>query len=172
MNINYLDIGKRIRVARIAKGITQEKLAELVEAGTTHISHIETGNTIPSMKTFIAIVNALGTSADELLCDNIVKSKDVFQDEITQAAEDCDEKEIRIIADMVKALKESLRKREQQQNMNNRVIREFTNNPIIQLKTILFLILVFCDLVTDGILYLVIIKAQDKTILKIKETKR
>jgi len=111
MKINYLEIGKRIRTVRLAKGMTQEKLAELVEVGTTHISHIETGNTIPSMKIFIAIVNALNASADELLCDNIINSKDVFQHEITQTITDCDEKETRIIADMVKALKESLRNR-------------------------------------------------------------
>lgn len=111
MKINYLEIGKRIRAVRLVKGMTQEKLAELVEVGTTHISHIETGNTIPSMKIFIAIVNALNVSADELLCDNIINSKEVFQHEITQTVTDCDEIEIRIIADMVKALKESLRNR-------------------------------------------------------------
>ncbi|MEG2350774.1 MAG: helix-turn-helix transcriptional regulator, partial [Hungatella sp.] len=53
MKINYLDIGKRLRSARLAKGISQEKLAESVGVGTTHISHIETGNTIASMKIFI-----------------------------------------------------------------------------------------------------------------------
>lgn len=110
MNINYLDIGKRIRAARTAKGITQEKLAEMVNAGTTHISHIETGNTIPSLKTFIAIVNALDVSPNELLCDNVEKSKDVFQNEIVRETEDCSEKEIKIIAEMVKSLKNALRK--------------------------------------------------------------
>lgn len=110
MKINYLDIGKRVRAARTARGITQERLAEMVEAGTTHISHIETGNTIPSMKTFIAIVNALGTSADELLCDNVTKSKDVFLNEIAKETEDCSEKEIRVIAEMVRVLKTALRK--------------------------------------------------------------
>lgn len=110
MKINYLDIGKRVRAARLSKGITQERLAEMVEAGTTHISHIETGNTIPSMKTFIAIVNALDISADELLCDNVVKSKAVFQNEIAKETEDCSEKEIRVIAAMVKSMKAALRK--------------------------------------------------------------
>lgn len=110
MGINYLDIGKRIRAARIEKGMTQEKLAELVEAGTTHISHIETGNTIPSMKIFIAIVNALGVSADELLCNNIEKSKVVFENEVMQAVKDCSEKEIRVIAETVKSMKAALRR--------------------------------------------------------------
>ena len=110
MKINYLDIGKRVRSARIAKGFTQEQLAEMVEAGTTHISHIETGNTIPSMKTFIAIVNALDISSDELLCDNIVKAKAVFQNEIAKETEDCSDKEIRVIVATVKSMKAALRK--------------------------------------------------------------
>jgi transcriptional regulator with XRE-family HTH domain len=110
MNVNYLEIGQRIRAARQKHGITQEKLAEMVEAGTTHISHIETGNTIPSLKMFIAILNSLNVSADELLCDNLNKSKAVYQSEITEIIEDCSEKEIRVIAETVKSMKTALRR--------------------------------------------------------------
>ena len=46
-------LGKRIRVARQRKKITQERLGELIGVGTTHISHIETGGVLPSMKTFV-----------------------------------------------------------------------------------------------------------------------
>ncbi|MEG0369016.1 MAG: helix-turn-helix transcriptional regulator [Hungatella sp.] len=110
MKINYLDIGKRIRSARLAKGISQEKLAESVGVGTTHISHIETGNTIASMKIFIAIVDTLEVSADALLCDNLEKSKDVFCGEIAEELKDCSEQEIRFMAAMIKAMKRELRK--------------------------------------------------------------
>lgn len=110
MEISYSDVGKRIRAARLAKGISQEKLAECVGVGTTHISHIETGNTIASMKIFIAIVDTLGVSADALLCDNLEKSKDSFRGEIAEVTKDCNEQEIRFIAGMVKAIKQELRK--------------------------------------------------------------
>jgi len=109
MQIDYLDIGGRIRAERKKQGIPQEKLAEMVDVGTTHISHIETGNTIPSLKTFIAIVNVLNLSADELLRGHIAKSKHVYEVEITEILKDCSDEEARIAADMVKALKESLR---------------------------------------------------------------
>jgi transcriptional regulator with XRE-family HTH domain len=111
LKVDYLDVGQRIRRLRISKGITQEQLAEMVDAGTTHISHIETGNTIPSMKIFIAIVNALDASADELLCESLVHAKEVFTGEIADAVSDCSEEEIRMIADVVKCLKTSMRKR-------------------------------------------------------------
>ncbi len=111
MNVDYIDIGQRIRKLRISKDITQEQLAEKVNVGTTHISHIETGNTIPSLKLFIAIINALDASADELLCESLVHAKGIFTGEIAEAVSDCTEEEIRIIADMVKCLKMSMRKR-------------------------------------------------------------
>lgn len=110
MNINYLEIGQRIRAARQKRGITQEKLAEIVEAGTTHISHIETGNTIPSIKMFIAIVNALNMSADELLCDNLEKSKYVYHNELAEITHNCSENEMRVIVETVKSIKSALRK--------------------------------------------------------------
>ena len=42
MNIKKL-LGKKIQKIRKTRGITQEKLAELVELDTSSISHIENG---------------------------------------------------------------------------------------------------------------------------------
>lgn len=111
MDVNYEDIGRRIRKARLAKGLTQEQLAEKIEVGVTHLSHIETGNTIPSMKVFIAIVNTLDVSADALLCDNLNHARDAFTGEMAEILASCNEIEVRVIADISKALKESIRRR-------------------------------------------------------------
>lgn len=109
MQIDYLDIGNRIRTERLKRDISQERLAEMAGVGTTHISHIETGNTVPSIKAFIAIVNALELSADELLRGHILKSKHIYESELAEIIQDCNDEEARIIADMAKALKISLR---------------------------------------------------------------
>ena len=45
--IDYKTVGLRIRAVRLEKKLTQEKLAEAAGVGVTHISHIETGNSIP-----------------------------------------------------------------------------------------------------------------------------
>lgn len=45
--IDYKTIGSRIWQCRLSRNLSQEKLAELCDVGTTHISHIETGNCIP-----------------------------------------------------------------------------------------------------------------------------
>jgi len=108
--IDYSFIGQKIREARCTKGITQEQLANAVDVGTTHISHIETGNTIPSIKTFIAIVNALDCSADELLCREAAPARAHFVGWMSELVEDCSAEEMKIIADTVSALKSSLRR--------------------------------------------------------------
>ena len=110
MQIDYYDIGNRIRAERTKQKISQEKLAEKVGVGTTHISHIETGNTVPSMKTFVAIINALDVSADELLRNHIYKSKHLLEGELAAMIEDCTDEESRIIANTAKSLKISLRR--------------------------------------------------------------
>ncbi len=108
--IDYKTIGGRIRKRRISCQLSQEKLAELCDVGTTHISHIETGNCIPSLKVFIAILNALSCSADELLCDELDNAEHTYSSEISKLLEDCSSHELMIITDTIQALKISLRK--------------------------------------------------------------
>ena len=80
--------------------MTQEQLAEKAGVGITHISHIETGRTAPSLDIVICLINAFGCSADELLGTEI------------ERVEDCSSLEIKMIADMVASLKESMRRHE------------------------------------------------------------
>ena len=109
MQIDYHDIGGRIRDERMKQNVSQERLAEMAGVGTTHISHIETGNTKLSIKTFIAIINALNLSSDELLRNHLHKAKHVLEGEMAAVFEDCSDEESRIITDTAKALKASLR---------------------------------------------------------------
>ena len=61
------------------------------------------------MKVFIAIINALNLSADELLRNHISKAKHIFEGELAEIIMDCSDDEARIITDIAKALKISLR---------------------------------------------------------------
>lgn len=109
-SIDYRDLGIRLRRARLACGMTQEQLAERVDMGTTHISHIETGHTVPSLKTFVGLVNALGVSADELLCGSLRQSGPVYAGELAALLEDCNERELRLMVEVARTLKEGLRR--------------------------------------------------------------
>lgn len=108
--IDYPDIGAHIRAARLKKKLTQEQLAGMVDVGTTHISHIETGATIPSLQVFLAIVNVLDCSADELLCRDLKASRPIFDSWLSELVADCSPSETKIIADTVVALKSTLRR--------------------------------------------------------------
>lgn len=108
--IDYKIIGNRIREHRLECKLSQEKLAEICQVGTTHISHIETGNCIPSLKVFISILNALSCSADELLCDELQNAEHTYTAQISNLLEDCTSHELMIITNTIQTLKESLRK--------------------------------------------------------------
>ena len=110
MELDYRAIGKRIKIARIKADLTQEALAEKASLSTTHMSNIETGNSKLSLPTIVSLANALSVSVDEFLCDSVIHSKDIFSQEIQDLVSDCDEYEIRMIADFVRAAKETIRK--------------------------------------------------------------
>ena len=62
-------IGKNIRKFREIKKLRQEDLAEKTVLTTNYIGMIERGEKIPSLETFINILNSLGVSADMVLSD-------------------------------------------------------------------------------------------------------
>ena len=62
-------IGKNIRKFRLARKLRQEDLAERTDLTTNYIGMVERGEKIPSLETFIKIVNALGVSSDMVLTD-------------------------------------------------------------------------------------------------------
>ena len=110
MSIDYKSIGKRIKTARTRLDMTQERLAEQVNLSPSHLSNIETGTTKVSLPTIVKLANALQVSVDSLLADSVVQSKAVFEEDIQTILSDCDDYEIRVIADIAAATKKTLRK--------------------------------------------------------------
>ena len=108
--IDFASVGQRVKQIRLSKGISQEQLAEAVGVGVTHISHLETGAGTVSLKVFLAIVNVLNCSADELLCKEIKVARPIVDNWLVELVSDCDPTEIKIISDTVVSLKQTLRK--------------------------------------------------------------
>lgn len=67
--IKFKDIGKRIRIARSERCISQRELAQAIGCTAPYISAIEQGEKIPSLETFVAMATALKVPADVLLQD-------------------------------------------------------------------------------------------------------
>ena len=55
MNVDYKIIGSRIKIKRKEKGLTQEKLAELLDVSVGYVSQVERGVTKISLDTLAAI---------------------------------------------------------------------------------------------------------------------
>ena len=59
--------GQNVRTARIALGWTQEELARQTGLASVQINRIERGKREVRITTLLRLMDALGTSADELL---------------------------------------------------------------------------------------------------------
>ena len=65
--MDYLLLGKRVRIRRNVLGITQARLAEMINVSTPFIGHIEHGTRKISVETLYKLCKALDTSADFLI---------------------------------------------------------------------------------------------------------
>lgn len=65
-NNELISLGKRIADLRIKNGLTQDKLAELVNYSTNHISKLELARTNPSFDLLVRLANAFNIELKEL----------------------------------------------------------------------------------------------------------
>ena len=108
--MDYYYIGQKIRKTRKARGLSQEQLAEKIGISTTHISHIETGNTKLSLPVFVNLAKVLEVRTDELIYDVKPIPHNIYIENIVNMLDDCSTLQIQIIEDIVKASKNSLDK--------------------------------------------------------------
>lgn len=107
--LDYYKIGQRIRKYRKAYQLSQEQLAEKIGISTTHLSHIETGNTKLSLPVLVDIASILSVSTDELLSDSPNPKTKVIK-EIEEILDTCSPQEVCIIKELIKTTKISLDK--------------------------------------------------------------
>ena len=104
--MDYYKFGQRIRKLRKARGLSQEKLSEMLDISVTHMSHIETANTKMSFSLIIKIAEVLDVSLDYLVYDK-QRNENSFSQQIAEVVSGCSDKEKRIILDTVKAMADS-----------------------------------------------------------------
>lgn len=107
--LNYYEIGQRIRRFRKAHSLSQEELAEKVSISTTHMSHIETGNTKLSLTVLVDLAAVLGVSTDELLFDTADRRSAALT-EIQSVLDACSPSQAKVIADIIRGTKTAIDK--------------------------------------------------------------
>lgn len=106
--MDYYAIGQRIRKFRKAHDWSQEELAEKVEISTTHMSHIETGNTKLSLPVLVSLANVLDVRTDDLLFDRTQDSHNAAVSEITEILSQCTTQQVRFLGDLIRASKTAM----------------------------------------------------------------
>ena len=104
-------IGRRIKYYRNEKKLSQEELANLVGTATKHISNIEIGFKSPGLEILVLIANALDTTANDLLGENLTHNSSEVDKELHEIFFDCNQDEKIILMKTLRFLKGLLTER-------------------------------------------------------------
>ncbi len=108
--MDYFKIGQRIRKFRKSHGFSQEELAERVNISTTHMSHIETGNTKLSLPVLVQLAQVLEVRTDDLLFEPGYPNRTDAMEEIIGSLDDCTPQQLRFLKDLIQTAKVSSQK--------------------------------------------------------------
>ena len=93
-------LGKQIKQIRLERGMSQEKLSELIYISPRQMSIIETGNSYPSLDTFIGIAEVLEFDINEFF--NIrIKERDDLRICLVELINATDKKHLPLIKDII-----------------------------------------------------------------------
>lgn len=80
-------IGARIQRLRKEKGYTQQAFAEMIGLSTNYLSDIERGKSSARLDKFVAIINTLECSADDVFIDVIQYRNRIKASRLSEAIE-------------------------------------------------------------------------------------
>ena len=100
MDFNIL--GERILSERLMQRLTIEQLAERINKSSNFLGQIERGERKLSITTLLDIANALGTTIDSLMADNLKTKDDYLTREINTLLFHTDDAGKKFIIDMIK----------------------------------------------------------------------
>lgn len=81
--INYAEIGARIRNTRMRQKLTQEEASERCDITSSYYGNIERGEKKMSLETLVKISRGLGVSSDNLLFGEEVSRQDLLQETLS-----------------------------------------------------------------------------------------
>lgn len=109
--MDKLLIGKRIKAARNAKGLTQAQLAEAVSLHEKHISRIESGKYLPTLENIIKIFKFLKIELCTLDVDsNIPESKSILKTEFLRIINNSSDNELEFYLGLLRQAQKGLAK--------------------------------------------------------------
>ena len=107
MDINYEQIGSKIRNYRELKGLSQEELADILDVSWRFVNYLEHGERKVNVGVLVALANALSITPNDLLADYLTTSEET---QISDIFSSCNSTEKAILMDMLKHMKSLLSK--------------------------------------------------------------
>lgn len=98
------NLGDKIRETRLKCGLTQDRLAEMVDISTNFMSLIENGRNM-SVETLVKIADALGVTVDYLLSDTSQVQSNELTTKILQSVLSLNDSEKLFFLNMIKQYK-------------------------------------------------------------------
>lgn len=114
MELDYLQLGKRIAARRRQMNLKQNVLAECVGISNNYLSSIEGGKERPSLEIIVGICNALQVTPDYLLMGNM-HSNNIPQN-ITEGLRLCSSDDVELVSAIVQVM---IDRRSQKWNNDN-----------------------------------------------------
>jgi len=103
--LDYDVLAKRIKQARHEKGYSQSKLAELVGVSTNTIGRLEISYTTVSLKTILAIANALDVDVNFLVGYAVSDAQKAMNLSIESLLKDFTQKDKQFLIEIISAMK-------------------------------------------------------------------
>ena len=103
-NIDYKEVGKRIRTERQKQNLTQEKLAEMANISDSFMGHIERGGRTLSIETLAKLANVLNLSIEYIVCGAFNYQPAMLPSEILDALNRMSNNQRKVFLNMMKTL--------------------------------------------------------------------
>lgn len=107
----FVQIGLRIRQARLAQNMTQADLAERANVSLSLISNIELGKNSIKLQTFIKLIEALQVSADSILRPDVATQNGIYYKDFCELLGDCTQAERESILEVANNVKKAIQNR-------------------------------------------------------------
>jgi transcriptional regulator with XRE-family HTH domain len=103
-NVDYKELGERIRTERKKRGLTQGQLAEMADISESFMGHIERGGRTLSIETLAKLANSLNLSIEYIICGEFSYQPDMLPAEFSDALNQMSDKQRRVFLDIMKTL--------------------------------------------------------------------
>lgn len=107
MSLDYIIIGERLKRARLAKGLTQEKLAEKMDVSVAFLSRVECGSTHLNLNRLGQLCALLDISEGKILNGTSSGDSTYIQKDLALLLKKCSPEKQKLIYNIAKVIAES-----------------------------------------------------------------